>query len=36
MITAARGQQFSVNYNHDVEFSQFHTYAWGSNNANAI
>jgi hypothetical protein len=26
----------SVNYNHDVDFSQFHTYAWGSNNANAI
>jgi hypothetical protein len=32
----ALGQQVSVNYNHDVDFSQFHTYAWGSNNANAI
>ena len=29
-------QQVSVNYNHSVGFSQFHTYAWGSNNANAI
>ena len=36
MTVAALGQQVSVNYNHDVEFSQFHTYAWGSNNANAI
>jgi len=36
MTVAALGQQVSVNYNHDVDFSQFHTYAWGSNNANAI
>ena len=36
MTAAALGQQVSVNYNHDVDFSQFHTYAWGSNNANAI
>ena len=36
MTAAAVGQQVSVNYNHDVDFSQFHTYAWGSNNANAI
>ena len=36
MAVAAVGQQVSVNYNHDVDFAQFHTYAWGSNNANAI
>lgn len=30
------GQQVSVNYNHGVDFSQFHTYAWGSNNTNRI
>jgi len=29
-------QQVSVNYNHGVGFSQFHTYAWASNNSNAI
>jgi len=29
-------QQVSVNYNHAVAFSQFHTYAWGGNNTNAI
>ncbi len=29
-------QQVSVNYNHGVSFSQFHTYAWGSNNTNRI
>lgn len=29
-------QQVSVNYNHDANFSQYHTYAWGSNNTNAI
>jgi len=32
----ALGQQVSVNFNHDQSFAQFHTYAWGSNNANAI
>ena len=32
----ARGQQVSVNYNHSQSFTQFHTYAWGSNNANKI
>jgi hypothetical protein len=34
--TIAVGQQVSVNYNHSQSFSQFHTYAWGSNNANKI
>ncbi len=29
-------QQVSVNYNHGVSFSQFHTYAWASNNTNRI
>ena len=32
----AVGQQVSVNYNHDANFAQFHTYAWGSNNTNQI
>ena len=32
----AVGQQVSVNFNHDQSFAQYHTYAWGSNNANAI
>jgi hypothetical protein len=29
-------QQVSVNYNHGVSFSQFHTYAWGNENTNQI
>jgi hypothetical protein len=29
-------QQVSVNYNHNANFAQYHTYAWGSNNTNAI
>ena|SRR6476620_1236948 len=29
-------QQVSVNYSHSHNFSQYHTYAWGSNNANQI
>ena len=32
----AMAQQVSVNYNHNTNFSQYHTYAWGSNNKNAI
>jgi hypothetical protein len=32
----AAGQQVSVNYNHDANFAQYHTYAWGSNNSNEI
>jgi hypothetical protein len=32
----AMGQQVSVNYNHSQSFSPYHTYAWGSNNANQI
>lgn len=36
MSMTALGQQVSVNYNHNQDFSQFHTYAWGSNNANQI
>ena len=32
----AMGQQVSVNYNHQANFSQYHTYAWGSNNKNQI
>jgi Domain of unknown function (DUF4136) len=34
--TVALGQQVSVNYNHSQSFSGYHTYAWGSNNANQI
>jgi hypothetical protein len=29
-------QQVSVNYDHNASFSQYHTYAWGSNNTNQI
>ena len=35
-VTVAVGQSVSVNYNHSQSFSQFHTYAWASNNANQI
>jgi hypothetical protein len=34
--TVALGQQVSVNYNHSQSFAQYHTYAWGSNNANQV
>ena len=33
---AALAQQVSVNYNHSQSFAGYHTYAWGSNNANEI
>jgi len=32
----AVAQQVSVNYDHNASFSQYHTYAWGSNNTNQI
>jgi hypothetical protein len=32
----AAAQTVSVNYNHSQSFSAYHTYAWGSNNANQI
>ena len=32
----AAGQQVSVNYNHAQSFANYHTYAWGSNNANQV
>src|SRR5579863_5078937 len=34
--TIALCQQVSVNYNHSQSFSQFHTYAWASNNSNQV
>ncbi len=34
--TIAAGQQVSVNYNHSQSFASYHTYAWGSENANKI
>jgi hypothetical protein len=34
--TIAMGRQVSVNYNHSQSFAQYHTYAWGSNNANQV
>lgn len=34
--SSALAQQVSVNYNHSASFSQYHTYAWGGNNTNAI
>jgi hypothetical protein len=36
VATTAVAQQVSVNYNHQANFSQYHTYAWGSNNKNQI
>jgi Domain of unknown function (DUF4136) len=35
-VVPLMAQQVSVNYNHSVSFTQFHTYAWASNNANQI
>jgi len=32
----ANAQTVSVNYDHGAGFSQFHTYAWASNNTNKI
>lgn len=34
--TIAFGQQVSVNFNHSQSFSGYHSYAWGSNNANQV
>jgi Domain of unknown function (DUF4136) len=36
LTAAAAAQQVSVNYNHNQNFSNYHTYAWGSNNPNQI
>ena len=36
LATSAFAQQVSVNYNHSASFSNYHTYAWGSNNKNQI
>jgi len=36
IVAPVMAQQVSVNYNHGVNFSQFHTYAWGSENTNQI
>ena len=36
MATFAAGQQVSVNYNHSQSFAEFHTYAWGADNANKV
>jgi hypothetical protein len=32
----AAAQSVSVNYNHSQSFTAFHTYAWGSDNANQV
>jgi hypothetical protein len=34
--TIAAGQQVTVNFNRNQSFANYHTYAWGSNNANQI
>jgi len=34
--TIAAAQTVSVNYNHSQSFAQYHTYAWGGNNANQV
>jgi hypothetical protein len=36
LSVATNAQQVSVNYNHNQSFANYHTYAWGSNNANQI
>jgi hypothetical protein len=36
ITSVALAQQVSVNYDHGASFSQYHTYAWGSNNTNQI
>jgi hypothetical protein len=36
VAVSAAAQQVSVNYNNNANFSQYHTYAWGSNNRNEI
>jgi hypothetical protein len=36
IATFAAGQQVSVNYNHSQSFAGFHTYAWGTDNANKV
>jgi len=36
LVTTLSAQQVSVNYDHNGSFAQYHTYAWGSNNANQI
>ena len=36
LFAVAVGQTVSVNYNQTQSFSQFHTYAWGANNANKV
>lgn len=36
LTTIAVSQQVSVNFNRSQSFSQFRTYAWGSNNANQV
>jgi hypothetical protein len=36
MSAVALGQTVSVNYNRSQSFSQYHTYAWGGDNANQI
>jgi len=36
LVAPVWAQQVSVNYNHGVSFSQFHTYAWGAENTNKI
>jgi Domain of unknown function (DUF4136) len=35
-VAVAVGQTVSVNFNKDQSFSQFHTYAWGPDNANKV
>ncbi len=35
-VAVAVGQTVSVNFNHSQSFSQFHTYSWGSDNANQV
>ena len=36
VTTASLADDIRTDYDHHVNFSQYHTYAWGSNNKNAI
>jgi hypothetical protein len=36
MVCPLVAQQVRVNYSHSHNFPQYHTYAWGSNNANQV
>lgn len=36
LSSALMAQQVSVNHDHNANFAQYHTYAWGSKDTNRI